>query len=166
MQFAGSTIKCFQLSGISSAEDPITEQDDNVICINELVTLHTAVSERHLVTDDIINAQDYNTIDDELNVHECTEGTVGEIVEELLSKCNGNKEVLSEEIEDSLDEKLTYSEAISMLRKLQRYSFQEHPDLTPTLLKIESKLEEIEAEKRIKPSHQSNILDYLTVDDK
>ncbi|KRZ05533.1 Tigger transposable element-derived protein 6 [Trichinella zimbabwensis] len=100
---------------ISSAEDPITEQDENIVCLNELVTLHTAVSERHLVTDDIINAQDCNTIDDELNVHECTEGTADEIVEELLSKCNANKDVLSEEAEDPLDEKLTYSEAITML---------------------------------------------------
>ncbi|KRX82071.1 hypothetical protein T06_4699 [Trichinella sp. T6] len=59
-------IKCFQLSGISSAEDPITEQDDNVVCISELAALHKAVSERHLVTDDVINAQDYAAIDDEL----------------------------------------------------------------------------------------------------
>ncbi|KRZ12225.1 hypothetical protein T11_1804 [Trichinella zimbabwensis] len=76
------------------------------------------------------------------------------------------KACLSEEAEDPLDEKLTYSEAITMLGKLQRYSFQEHPDLAPTLLKIESKLEEMEAEKRMKRSHQSSILDYLTVDDK
>ncbi|KRZ07934.1 hypothetical protein T11_5656 [Trichinella zimbabwensis] len=73
---------------------------------------------------------------------------------------------LSEEAEDPLDEKLTYSEAITMLRKLQRYTFQEHPDLAPVLLKIESKLEEMEVEKRMKCSHQSSILDYLTVDDK
>ncbi|KRZ12305.1 hypothetical protein T11_15819 [Trichinella zimbabwensis] len=73
---------------------------------------------------------------------------------------------LSEEAEDPLDEKLTYSEAITMLGKLQRYSFQEHPDLASTLLKIESKLEEMEAEKRMKRSHQSSILDYLTVDEK
>ncbi|KRZ14323.1 hypothetical protein T4B_6125 [Trichinella pseudospiralis] len=53
-----------------------------------------------------------------------------------------------------------------MLRKLQRYSFQEHPDLALTLLKVESKLEEMEAEKRIKRSHQSSILECLTVDDK
>ncbi|OUC47085.1 hypothetical protein D917_07201 [Trichinella nativa] len=59
-------IKCFQLSGISSAEDPITEQDDSVVCISELAALHKAVSERHLVTDDVINAQDYAAIDDEL----------------------------------------------------------------------------------------------------
>ncbi|KRX96420.1 hypothetical protein T4E_3906 [Trichinella pseudospiralis] len=44
-----------------------------------------------------------------------------------------------------------------MLRKLQRYSFQEHPDLALTLLKVESKLEEMEAEKRIKRSHQSKV---------
>ncbi|KAL1242556.1 Tigger transposable element-derived protein [Trichinella spiralis] len=49
-------------------------------------------------------------LDDEANVHECTEGTADEIVEELLSKSNA-KEVLSEEVEDPLDEKLTYSEA-------------------------------------------------------
>ncbi|KRZ53662.1 Tigger transposable element-derived protein 4 [Trichinella nativa] len=98
-------------------------------------------------------------------VHECTEGTADEIVEELLSKSNA-KEVLSEEVEGPLDEKLTYSEAITMIRKLQRYSFQEHPDIAPTLLQIESKLEVMEAEKRIRRSRQSGILDYLTVDDK
>ncbi|KRY54579.1 Tigger transposable element-derived protein 4 [Trichinella britovi] len=98
-------------------------------------------------------------------VHECTEGTADEIVEELLSKSNA-KEVLSEEVEGPLDEKLTYSEAITMIRKLQRYSFQEHPDIAPTLLQIESKLEVMEAEKRIRRSRQSSILDYLTVDDK
>ncbi|KRZ30335.1 hypothetical protein T4C_12223, partial [Trichinella pseudospiralis] len=58
---------------------------------------------------------------------------------------------------------LTYSEAISMLRKLQRYSFQEHPDLAPTPLQIESKLEEMEVEKRIKRSHQSR-KDSVTLD--
>ncbi|KRX36862.1 Tigger transposable element-derived protein 4, partial [Trichinella murrelli] len=73
-------------------------------------------------------------------VHVCTEGTADEIVEELLSKSNA-KEVLSEEVEGPLDEKLTYSEAITMIRKLQRYSFQEQPDIAPTLLQIESKLE-------------------------
>ncbi|KAL1240014.1 Uncharacterized protein TPS_09216 [Trichinella pseudospiralis] len=82
--------------GISSPEDVTTEQDENVVRLNELVTLHTAVSERRLVSDDIMNAEDYATIDDEVNVHECTEGTVGEIIEELLSKLNA-KEVLSEE---------------------------------------------------------------------
>ncbi|KRX76025.1 Tigger transposable element-derived protein 4 [Trichinella sp. T6] len=51
-------------------------------------------------------------------VHVCTEGTADEIVEELLSKSNA-KEVLSEEVEGPLDEKLTYSEAITMIRKLQ-----------------------------------------------
>ncbi|KRZ27010.1 hypothetical protein T4B_4494 [Trichinella pseudospiralis] len=66
---------------------------------------------------------------------------------------------------DPLDEKLTYSEAITMLRKLQRYLFQEHSDLAPTLLKMESKLEKTEAKKRMKRSHKSSILDYLTVDD-
>ncbi|KAL1231815.1 Tigger transposable element-derived protein [Trichinella spiralis] len=79
-------IKCFQLSSISSAEDPIPEQDDNVVCINELVTLHTAVSERHLVTDDVINAQDYAAIDDELDVYECTEGTSDEFIKKLYMK--------------------------------------------------------------------------------
>ncbi|XP_003370453.1 conserved domain protein [Trichinella spiralis] len=38
-------------------------------------------------------------LDDEANVHECTEGTADEIVEELLSKSNA-KEVLSEEVEE------------------------------------------------------------------
>ncbi|KRY21176.1 Tigger transposable element-derived protein 4 [Trichinella patagoniensis] len=52
-------------------------------------------------------------------VHECTEGTADEIVEELLSKSNA-KEVLSEEVEGPLDEKLTYSEAITMIRKLTK----------------------------------------------
>ncbi|KRX58574.1 Tigger transposable element-derived protein 4 [Trichinella sp. T9] len=98
-------------------------------------------------------------------VHVCTEGTADEIVEELLSKSNA-KEVLSEEVEGPLDEKLTYSEAITMIRKLQRYSFQEHLDIAPTLLQIESKLEVMETEKRIRRSRQSSILDYLTVDDK
>ncbi|KAL1285624.1 hypothetical protein TPS_06244 [Trichinella pseudospiralis] len=49
-----------------------------------LVRLQTAVSEDRLVTDDVINAQDCAAIDDEVNVHEFTEGTVEEIVEELL----------------------------------------------------------------------------------
>ncbi|KRZ52219.1 hypothetical protein T02_5433 [Trichinella nativa] len=154
----------FKLSGISSPEDVTTEKDENIVCLNELVTLHTAVSERRLITDDIINVQDYAAIDDEANVHECTEGTADEIVEELLSKSNA-KEVLSE-VEGPLDEKLTYSEAITMIRKLQRYSFQEHPDIASTLLQIESNLEVMEAEKRIRRSRQSSILDYLTVDDK
>ncbi|KRY14310.1 hypothetical protein T12_584 [Trichinella patagoniensis] len=82
--------------GISSPEDVTTEKDENIVCLNELVTLHTAVSERRLITDDIINVQDYAAIDDEANVRECTEGTADEIVEELLSKSNA-KEVLSEE---------------------------------------------------------------------
>ncbi|KRX37424.1 hypothetical protein T05_11426 [Trichinella murrelli] len=151
--------------GISSPEDVTTEKDENIVCLNELVTLHTAVSERRLITDDIINVQDYAAIDDEANVHECTEGTADEIVEELLSKSNA-KEVLSEEVEGPLDEKLTYSEAITMIRKLQRYSFQKHPDIASTLLQIESNLEVMEAEKRIRRSHQSSILDYLTVGDK
>ncbi|KRY12610.1 hypothetical protein T03_10305 [Trichinella britovi] len=43
-----------------------------------------------------------------------------------------------------------------MIRKLQRYSFQEHPDIAPTLLQIESKLEVMEAEKRIRRSRQSS----------
>ncbi|KRZ68531.1 Tigger transposable element-derived protein 4 [Trichinella papuae] len=107
----------------------------------------------------------FRMISHELNVHEYTEGMADEIVEELFSKSNA-KDVLSEEAEDPLDEKLTYSEAITMLRKLQRYTFQEHPDLAPILLKIESKLEEMEAEKRMKCSHQFSILDYITVDDK
>ncbi|KRY36187.1 NADH dehydrogenase [ubiquinone] 1 beta subcomplex subunit 10, partial [Trichinella spiralis] len=131
-------VKCFKPSGISSPEDATTEKDENIACLNGLVTLHTAVSERRLITDDIINVQDYAAIDDEANVHECTEGTADEIVKELLSKSNA-KEVLSEEVEGPLDEKLTYSEAITMTRKLQRYSFQEHPYTAPTLLQIESK---------------------------
>ncbi|KRY13329.1 hypothetical protein T12_15154 [Trichinella patagoniensis] len=65
-----------------------------------------AVSERLLVTVDIINAQEYATIDDELNVHECTEESADQIVEELLPKSNANKDVLSEEVEDPLNEKL------------------------------------------------------------
>ncbi|KRY56499.1 hypothetical protein T03_5824 [Trichinella britovi] len=77
------------------------------------------LSERRLITDDIINVQDYAAIDDEANVHECTEGTADEIVEELLSKSNA-KEVLSEEVEGPLDEKLTYSEAITVIRKLTK----------------------------------------------
>ncbi|KAL1232330.1 Tigger transposable element-derived protein [Trichinella spiralis] len=89
------------------------------------------------------------------NVHECTEGIADEIVEEFLSKSTA-KEVLSEEVVGPLDEKLTYSEAITMIRKLQRYSFQEHPDIAPTLLQIESKLEVMEAEKRIRRSRQNN----------
>ncbi|OUC42290.1 CENP-B DNA-binding domain protein [Trichinella nativa] len=93
------------------------------------------------------------------NIHECTEGTADEIVEALLSKSNA-KEVSSEEGEGPLDEKLTYSEAITMIRKLQRYSFQEHPDIAPTLLQIESKLEVMEAEKRIRRSCQNSIFDY------
>ncbi|KRY52398.1 hypothetical protein T03_10874 [Trichinella britovi] len=92
-----------------------------------------AVSEGRLVTVDIINEQDYATIDDELNVHECTEKSADQIVEELLSKSNANKDVLFEEVEDPLNENLTYSEAITVLRKLQRYLFQEHPDLAPAL---------------------------------
>ncbi|KRX93291.1 hypothetical protein T4E_3715, partial [Trichinella pseudospiralis] len=51
---------------------------------------------------------------------------------------------------------LTYSEAITMLRKLQRYLFQEHSDLASTLLKMESKLEKTEAKKRMKRSHKSS----------
>ncbi|KRY40270.1 Tigger transposable element-derived protein 4 [Trichinella spiralis] len=85
------------------------------------------------------------------NVHECTEGIADEIVEELLSKSTA-KEVLSEEV----DEKLTYSEAITMIRKLQRYSFQEHPDIAPTLLQIESKLE-------IRPDWQNHMVNNLLV---
>ncbi|KRX13720.1 hypothetical protein T07_10845 [Trichinella nelsoni] len=86
-------------------------------------------------------------IDDELNVHACTERTADQIVEMLLSKSNAIKDVFSEEIEDPFNEKQTYSEAITI------YSFQKHPDLSPKLLKIESMLEEMEAEKRIKRSH-------------
>ncbi|KRX36851.1 hypothetical protein T05_1281 [Trichinella murrelli] len=92
----------FKLSGISSPEDVTTEKDENIVCLNELVTLHKAVSERRLITDDIINVQDYAAIDDEANVHECIEGTADEIVEELLSKSNA-KEVSSEEVEGPLD---------------------------------------------------------------
>ncbi|KRZ07277.1 hypothetical protein T11_17727 [Trichinella zimbabwensis] len=50
---------------------------------------------------------------------------------------------LSEEAEDPLDEKLTYSEAITIT-------------LAPTLLKIDSKLEEMEAENRMERIHQSS----------
>ncbi|KRX52528.1 hypothetical protein T09_12 [Trichinella sp. T9] len=62
-----------------------------------------AVSERRNVTDDIIDAQDYSAIDDELNVHECTEKIADQIVEMLLSKSNAIKDVCSEEIEDSFN---------------------------------------------------------------
>ncbi|KRX65733.1 hypothetical protein T09_2904 [Trichinella sp. T9] len=51
----------------------------------------------------------------ELNVHEWTEETADQIlIEELLSKSNVNKDVLSEKVEDPLKEKLNYSKAITI----------------------------------------------------
>ncbi|KRX13595.1 hypothetical protein T07_2183 [Trichinella nelsoni] len=44
-------------------------------------------------------------------------------------------------------------------------SSKRHPDLALTLLNVESKLEELEAEKLLKRSQQSNISDYFTADE-
>ncbi|KRX81098.1 hypothetical protein T06_9327 [Trichinella sp. T6] len=58
----------------------------------------------------------------ELNVYEWTKETADQIlIEELLSKSNVNKDVLSEKVEDPLKEKLTYSKAITIKFKSSKF---------------------------------------------